>query len=98
MKTTEEILENVEFEPVSRFQSHGNEIQICKFSYKELDVYERTFIPYNILKHIVTTYSIDLILPIGENVPQGYYSEEGYGYPEFKEIEDAIKWIDNYKK
>lgn len=94
----EEILEKIRFEPVTRFMSHGDEIQICKFSYKGLDVYERTFFPFNVFKKISTTYSVDLVLPIGEDIPQGYYAEEGYGSPEFKEITEAIKWIDNYSK
>jgi hypothetical protein len=92
-----EILDKIEFEPISKYNKFGNEIQTAKFNYKGIDVYEETFIPYNIFKNITVIYTIDLLLPIGENIEQGPYCEEGYGSPMFNKIEDSINFINNYK-
>jgi len=97
MKT---IIENLEFTPLHRYMSAGNEIQICKTNYLGIGITERTFFPYNIFKKPSYWYTVDLVLKTSEYncLSEDYYTQEGYGLPEFKTLEEACEFIINYKK
>ena len=99
------IIDNLEFTPVNRFTSHGNEIQICKTTYLGIEIFWRTFFPYNIFKDPVDTFSCDLLLPIDTIIEDGRICKDGYyidldspvGIPETNTLEAIIKVIDKFK-
>jgi hypothetical protein len=97
---------SAEYTQLNKFMSCGNEIQVCSLPLpNNTKVIERTFIPYNIFKNITYYYVVDLVLPVSmtEKVVEfngrmadEYYTDEGYGMPEFKELEDAFKFNQYY--
>ena len=101
----EEIINNLEFTPVNRFTQAGNEIQICKTSYMGIEIYWRTFYPYNIMKDPTDTFSCNLLLPIDTVIEGGKIEKEGYyidedspvGVPETDTLEAIIRVIQNFK-
>lgn len=99
--------------PVNKYMQHGNEIQICKVSFPyEVTLTERTFFPFFFLNPVVVIYIMDLVLPLmsechdkikefGGDLETCYYTEDGYGMPEFNNLEDAWKfneWYHNKKQ
>lgn len=92
----------LKFNPINRFNSCGNEIQVCTTKFKGIGITERTFFPYNFMLDITSWYILDLILPIDYPIQDGhisdqYYTDEGYGVPEFSTLEYATKFIKQYK-
>ncbi len=95
MKTSELI-----FEPISRSPSAGNELQCAETNYKGVRILEFTFFPWSPFKNISVWYMVDLVLPMGtipSLVADKYYTEEGFGVPEVKTIEQAIEVVENFK-
>jgi hypothetical protein len=95
-------MEDLIFNPVTRYPQAGNEIQICETSYKGVHITERTFFPWNIFQNISVLYILDLVLPMETKVEGGemsdvYYTDEGYGLPVFKDLDKATAFIDKYK-
>lgn len=95
---------NLIFEPLNRFTSHGDEIQVCKTTYKGIEIINRTLFPYNFMKDITDSYLPDYVLPMDTKLPNdgimsdAFYTEEGFGVPIFYKLEHCLKFIDNFKK
>ena len=90
------------FEPIVQFKQAGNEIQRCKTTYKNIDILWDTYFPWDIFKDPIDTFTVGLILPMDTVLINGvmnpnYYTEEGFGQPDFKELEDAFNFINTYK-
>lgn len=95
-----EVLDNLEFEPVSRRTSCGNEIQLARTIYKDVVITERTFFPWNFFKQASTLYIVSLVLPVGavDCLDEDYgYTDEGYGLPVTDSLEKALAVIDDYR-
>ena len=94
---------NLEFEQVNRYSSFRNDVQVTKTKYLGVCIYERAVFPFNVFRDPSYTYTLDLILPMSTKVQNGkmsddYYTPVGTGSPEFQEMEDAIKFIINFKE
>ena len=101
--TFEEWCENAICHPEHRFTQSGNEIQIHTVDMLGIRVVNRTFFPYDVFKNISETYVPDIILTIDVEVPNGristcYYTEEGYGMPEFDNEEQSKRSIKVYNE
>jgi hypothetical protein len=101
-ETASEIASYLTFEPRNRFESRGDDIQICETTYLNVIISNRTTFPRNIFRDPFETYTVDLIVPADTKVENGtinidLYTDEGFGYPEFKSIEDAIIFINAFK-
>ena len=97
-----EIASYLTFEPRNRFSSHGNEIQICETTYLNTIISNTTVFPWNVFKNPIDIFTVDLIVPAETKIEDGevnvnMYTDEGFGYPEFKTIEDAILFINTFK-
>lgn len=94
------IIDQLEFEPVARCTTGGDEMQVARTFYKGIEIVERTFFPWNPFKKTSVHYMVDLVLPMGtlDCLSDVYYTDEGYGVPEVKTLEEAISIIDNFKK
>lgn len=92
-------IDNLEFEPLSRHMSCGNEVQLAKTVYKGVEILERTYFPWNPLKDSTVFYTVDLVFPIGtmDCLADWMYTEEGFGVPHVDTLEKAIEIIDNFK-
>jgi len=95
----ENIIENLIFEPVISYFSYGNETQICRTTYKGVIITWRTFFPFNIFKDPTDYFIVDRIIPntcVVNNgvINENCYTEDGFGLPEFKTLEDAIAYLD----
>lgn len=95
MKT---VVNNLKFRPLISFNKFGNEIQRCETKYKRYNIIMETYIPFNIFKDPIDTFMVDIIVP--SNIPiknatinVNIYTEEGFGYPIFKTLEHAIRYI-----
>jgi hypothetical protein len=90
-------------EQICKFNSGGYEIQRCKYNINDVIIFEETFFPINPFKNSVVFYIVDLVLPMktiienGEMSDCGYF-EIGFGNPHFKNLTDAVEFIENYKK
>ena len=98
-----EIASYLTFEPRNRYSSCGNEIQVCEAMYLNTAISMTTFFPFNVFRDPIDTFTVDLIVPADMKIEDGevntdLYTDEGYGYPEFKTIENAIIFIYGYKK
>ena len=98
-----EIISYLTFVPRKRFSDRGNEIQVCEAMYLNTAISMRTFFPFNVFSDPIDTFTVDLIVPADMKIEDGevntdLYTDEGYGYPEFKTIENAIIFIYGYKK
>ncbi|HII95371.1 MAG TPA: hypothetical protein HA367_06530 [Candidatus Methanofastidiosum sp.] len=95
-------MDDLIFEPLVRFMSKGNEIQRCTTMYKNIGICWETFFPHNIFKDPIDRFTVDLVLPIGTTLHESgymnpnYYTDEGFGMPEFKTLDNAIEFIDSY--
>ena len=93
-------ISELEFKPLIRFHKFGNEIQRCETTYKNISIMQETFFPFNIFKEPIDTFLVDRIVSINSEIDNAiincnYYTAEGFGYPEFKKLEDAIIYIDS---
>ena len=94
-------LENLEFEPIIKFNKFGNEIQRSKTTYKDIDILWEIYIPWNIFKDHIDTFMVDQIVSDSETIKNcdyincDYYTETGFGYPIFKTLEHAIEYINS---
>jgi hypothetical protein len=100
--TTEEICNKLVFEPLSDFMSAGNRIQRCEAKYRGHNIMWQTYFPWNIFKEPKDMFLVDRIVPTDtpiENaiIDDGWYTEEGYGYPTFKTLEHAVEYINSLK-
>lgn len=91
------------FNPIHRFFKSGNEIHIVSTIYMGVSITHRTYFPYNVLKDPIDLFLVDIILPIDYklekgSINDGYYTEIGYGYPEFNSLLESMSFIKNYKK
>jgi hypothetical protein len=95
-----------EYTPLNKFMNCGNEIQVCSLDLpNNTKVIERTFMPWNFLKEPTSSYVVDLVLPVSmtDKVKEfngrmagEYYTDEGYGMPEFKDLENAFNFNQYY--
>ena len=97
-----EIVSYLTFVPKNRFSSRGDDIQICETTYLNVIISNRTIFPRNIFRDPFDIYIVDLIVPADYKIKNGtvnidMYTDEGFGYPEFTTIEDAIVFIYNFK-
>ena len=97
-----EIVSYLTFVPKNRFSSRGDDIQICETTYLNVIISNRTVFPRNIFRDPFDIYIVDLIVPTDSKIKNGtvnidMYTDEGYGYPEFKTIEDSIIFINAFK-
>ena len=95
-------INELEFKPLISFNNRGNNIQRCETKYKGVCIVWETFFPYNIFKDPTDTFLVDRIVPMDTEVKGGvingaYYTEDGFGYPEFKTLESAIEYVDTIK-
>jgi hypothetical protein len=100
--TIEQIANELEFEPQHRQTFGGNELQIATTSYKNVLITERTYIPYNWFKQIRVTFLVDHVIAENTVLKNGIinyncYTEDGFGIPQFNELEHAIEYIDTIK-
>ena len=96
-------MENLIFEPVTRFMNAGNETQRCKTAYKGITIYWDTYFPWNIFKDPINIFTPDLVLPMKTVLKNGtmnpnYYTSDGYGMPDFQTLGDCIDFIENFKQ
>jgi len=98
MNEISKIANSLVFEPILRY-GKGDEMQVARTTYKNTTIYERTFIPWNIFKKITVSYDIDLVLLMGTEpcLSADFYTDDGYGIPVVKTLEEAIVLIDKYK-
>ncbi len=94
-------MENLIWNPLYNYYSGGDNIQICDTVYKGVRITWRTRFYWDIFKDPSDNFELDLILPISTKPENGYmqegYCEQGYGYPAFDKLENAIKFIDKWK-
>lgn len=95
-----EIIDNLEFEPVIAFSKCGNQIQRCRTKYKGIYIQWETFFHWNIFKDPTDSFLVDRIVKSDSLIKNGfvnenYYTAEGYGFPQFEKLEDAILYINN---
>lgn len=99
MKTN---IEELEFEPLNSFMSCGNNIQHCGCTVMKVHILWRTFFPWSIFKDPTDTFILDLILPMGTIVLNGWmdhvYEPEGFGAPHFRKLEDAVEFIESFNE
>jgi hypothetical protein len=98
--TTEEICNELVFEPLVQFRQAGNIIHRCKAKYKGYEILWETYFPWNIFKEPEDLFKVDRIVPMEtpiENtiIDDRWYTEEGYGYPTFKTLEHAVEYLNN---
>lgn len=107
----ERVLNGLVFEPVRAYQSCGNQIQIARTSYQGIEITERTFFPWNLLKSSTCIYIPDLIIqqdsdlarviesigPDKAALTDKYYTEEGYAMVECFHLETCLQIIDAFK-
>jgi hypothetical protein len=108
MKTFKEWESKAKYKPLNRFMSCGNEIQVCGLIFPhKVHVTERTFFPWNFMKSPSTYWVLDLILPnsVADKVKEfegeltdKYYTDEGYGMPEFTDLEKAYQFNEYYNE
>ena len=106
METFKEWESKAEYTPLNRFMNCGNEIQVCGLLFPHnVHVTERTFFPWNFMKDPSTYWVLDLVLPIsitdkikefGGELSDCYYTDEGYGMPEFRNLEKAFEFNEYY--
>ena len=98
------------FEPVNRFRSCGNEIQICRTSYQGIEITERSFFPWNPLKKSSFVYVPDLLIAEQDqladfcrqraedySLSDHYYTEPGFFLAECKTMEACLDLIEYFK-
>ena len=73
------------------------------------DVFEETHFPHNVFKHITTwVKAVDFNIKADSSImkqaekhggiwEEGYYAEEGYGWPMFDDMEKCFNFITEYK-
>lgn len=93
-------MQNLEFKPLVRFFKFGNEIQRCETKYKGVGIMQETYFPYNFLKEPTDSFMVDRIVKVDSKIPnaeicENFYTEQDYGYPVFKTLENAIEYIDS---
>lgn len=98
----QEIISYLTFVPRNRFSSRGDDIQICETTYLNVIISDRTVFPRNVFRDPFDIYIVDLIVPADSEIENGtvnidMYTDEGFGYPEFKTLEDAIIFVYNFK-
>lgn len=96
----------IEYTPLYRSHQGGNEIQVVKFDFpNNTEVIERTYFPWNIFKNPTTWWCVDLVLPMsfeplvkefGGILTDKYYTADGYGMPEFTDLEQAFNFHQQY--
>lgn len=91
------------FEPRCKFMSAGNEHQRSVTHYKGIEIMEMVIFPWNIFKSPSFLYVVDLIIPNNTVIQNGIinsdmYTDEGFGYPQFEELEHAVEYIDKFKE
>ena len=106
--TFEEWSKTESIKPLESFTQHGNNIQLCEVFFPNRKLCERTFFPYFFLNPPTVSYTIDLVIPENSEVSEkvvefggvlkNYYTDEGYGIPEFYELENAWKFNEWYTK
>ncbi len=94
--------DTLEFEPIANYFSHGNQIQKCETKVQGIEILWTTFFPYNIFKDPADWFLVNLILPMDTVVIDGrlnpnYYTDEGFGMPEFDTLETAVNFIEQYQ-
>jgi hypothetical protein len=95
-----------EYTPLNRFMSCGTEIQVSSLMFpNNTRIIERTFFPWNIFKSSTTFWVLDLVLPVGMTddvkkfdgvLSDNYYTDEGYGMPEFTNLNQAFDFNEHY--
>lgn len=92
--------ETLEFEPLANFYKGGRNVQICTTLYKNHNVQWKTISPFSPFKNSYDVVVVERIVPINSviknaSISDVYYTEDGYGMPEFKNIDDALDYIDS---
>ena len=97
-----------EYTPLNRFWSCGTEIQVCGLIFPhKVHVTERIYFPWNFMKNPSTYWALDLILlnsvedkvkEFGGKLSDRYYTDEGYGMPEFTDLEKAFQFNEYYNE
>lgn len=93
--------QNLEFEPLYQWrQSGGDQIQRCQAIYKNIAITWDTIFWWNIFKSPTDYFMVDVTIPLSTKVEKGEmvqgYCDGGYGYPVFKDLKDAINFIEKY--
>ena len=104
MKSTEEIIDELIFEPVNFFYHQGKGKSIVRTNYNGVDIIERITYPYNVFAEPIYSYSCDLLMQLDSDnfglvdiSDFGYYCADGYGYPETNTLENIIDFIKLYQ-
>ena len=104
----EEWSKTAEYEQLNRFTNAGDETQVCRLTFPDGNtVTERTWIPYCFGKQIQVKYIVDLVLPVMSEcedkvielkgkLSDAYYTEIGFGMPEFDKLENAFAFAEWY--
>lgn len=99
MKTKEinKICNALIFEPL-HCVGRGDQRQVARTKHKGVYIIQTTFIPWNIFKQTNVHYMIDLVLPIRSEpcLSTEYYTDEGFGVPVVKTLEEAILLIEKH--
>lgn len=95
-------IDNLIFEPIISFCAGGKEIQRCSANYKGINIMWETAFPFNFFKKLYNHFVLDIIVKKDNKIKNGnvncnYYTESGFGYPDFENLEDAINYIDSLK-
>lgn len=87
------------FEPLVSFDHAGASTQRCRAQYKTTSIMWETYFPW--YGEPRDKFIVDIIVKASEIILNGIladylYTDEGFGYPEFGRLDDAIAWIDNF--
>lgn len=89
------------FKPEHEWSSSGDQLQTCTTMHNNVNISWLTKFYWNIFKAPLNVITVDLLLPIDTVLTDGRmeegYCENGFGYPVFDTLENAINFIDNYK-
>lgn len=96
----------VKYIPLHRWNTFGSETQTAELILpNRVSVIEYTHIPWSIFKTMDIWYVMDLILPadypnvtlFNGEMTYDYYTDEGYGLPTFKNLDDLYRFNEFYK-
>jgi hypothetical protein len=97
----QEEIDNLIFEPIAEWNSHGNAYQRSQVIINKIPIYWTMCLPFSPFKEPWDNFVCDLIIPDATSLKNGkvvnWYEPEGFGLASFKVLEDAIEFCENYK-
>lgn len=104
----EEWESQAEYTQLNNFMSCGTNIQVSGLMFPyNVHVTERTYFWWNFLKDSTTHWVLDLVIPetekktiedFGGTFATQYYTDDGYGMPQFDDLEKAFNYNEHYAR